>query len=319
MLLSVIMPVYNVEKTLSRAIESILNQSFSNLELILVNDGSTDKSSEICEEYALKDKRISIINKKNGGLSSARNEGLKNTKGDFVTFIDSDDYLDLNTYQLFHEKLLQEKIDLYIFNVCRIRNNKEEILDSIEKKVEGSEEIIKSFFIYKGIDFYAWNKIYKKELFDGLIYPENTLYEDIVTSYRIGQRAQKAYVTDKVGYYYIDNPESIVNSQFNPKQYDNVSQREILLNNILKDYPNLSLYALDKLLDGFLSTGYKIGSSIKNETTSKYLKLIRKDISENKKLMKKNPFSSKAKLVALKLLEVNINVYTFLYRKVLKK
>ncbi|WP_034537011.1 glycosyltransferase family 2 protein [Carnobacterium inhibens] len=319
MLLSVIMPVYNVEKTLSRAIESILNQSFSNLELILVNDGSTDKSSEICEEYALKDKRISIINKINGGLSSARNEGLKNTKGDFVTFIDSDDYLDLNTYQLFYEKLLKEKIDLYIFNVCRIRNNKEEILDSIEKKVEGSEEIIKSFFMYKGIDFYAWNKIYKKELFDGLIYPENTLYEDIVTSYRVVQRAQKAYVTDKVGYYYIDNPESIVNSQFNPKQYDNVSQREILLNNILKDYPNLSLYALDKLLDGFLSTGYKIGSSIKNETTSKYLKLIRKDIAENKKLMKKNPLSSKAKLIALKLLEVNINVYTFLYRKVLKK
>lgn len=319
MLLSVIMPVYNVEKTLSRAIESILNQSFSNLELILVNDGSTDRSSEICEEYTLKDKRISVINKTNGGLSSARNEGLKNTQGDFVTFIDSDDYLDLNTYQLFHEKLLQEKIDLYIFNVCRIRNNKEEILNSIEKKVEGSEEIIKSFFTYKGIDFYAWNKIYKKELFDGLIYPENTLYEDIVTSYRVGQRAQKAYVTDKVGYYYIDNPESIVNGQFNPKQYDNVLQREILLDNISKDYPNLSLYALDKLLDGFLSTGYKIGSSTKNETTSKYLNLIRKDISKIKKLMKKNPLSSKAKLVALTLLAVNINVYTFLYRKVLKK
>lgn len=319
MLLSVIMPVYNVEKTLSRAIESILNQSFSNLELLLVNDGSTDSSKEICEKFALKDKRISIINKKNGGLSSARNEGLKNTKGDFITFIDSDDYLELDTYQLFYEKKLQEKIDLYVFNVCRIRNNKEEILNSIEKRIEGSEEIIKNFFMYKGIDFYAWNKIYKKELFDGLIYPENTLYEDIVTSYNIGKRANNAYVTDKVGYYYIDNPESIVNSQFNPKQYDNVLQREILLRSILKEYPNLSMYAVDKLLDGFLSTGYKIGSSIKNETTIKYLKLIRKDISENKKLMKKNPLTSKAKLAALKLLETNISVYTFLYRKVLKK
>lgn len=319
MLLSVIMPVYNVEKTLSRAIESILNQSFSNLELILVNDGSTDSSKEICENYALKDNRIRLVNKTNGGLSSARNEGLKNIKGDFITFIDSDDYLELNTYQLFYEKLVQEKIDLYVFNVCRIRNNKEEILNSIEKKVEGSEEIIKNFFMYKGIDFYAWNKIYKKELFDGLIYPEDTLYEDIVTSYNIGKRAKNAYVTEKVGYYYVDNPESIVNSQFNPKQYDNVAQREILLNSISRDYPNLSIYALDKLLDGFLSTGYKIGSSIRNETTINYLKLIRKDISESKKLMKKNPISSKAKLLALKLLAVNINVYTFLYREVLKK
>ena len=115
------MPVYTVESTVVRAIKSVLNQTFTQLKLILVNDGSTDRSGEICEEYSKKDNRIRITHKENGGLSSARNIGLENVSGDYVAFIDSDDYLKKDIYQLFNDTISKQKVDIY--NVCRVRNS----------------------------------------------------------------------------------------------------------------------------------------------------------------------------------------------------
>lgn len=319
MLLSVIMPVYNVEDTVVKAIDSVLNQTMKELELILVNDGSTDNSGQICDEYAAKDTRIRVIHKENGGLSSARNAGLNKASGKYVTFIDSDDYLETHIYEQFNAHYKKETIDLFFFNICRIRNNRKVILQSKNIQLHDSEEIIETLFDYKGVDFYAWNKIYRKELFSEVRYPEGRLYEDIIPSYEVAKKSNNAVVTDQVGYYYIDNVTSIVNSQFNPKQYDNVLQREILLKKIEKEFPNLVPKALDKLLDGYLSTGFKIASSVKNKDTEQYVHKIREDIRRNQKLLFTNKQANKAKLIALILLKFNMPLYAVLYKKVLKK
>lgn len=319
MLLSVIMPVYNVENTVTKAIESVLNQSMEDLELILVDDGSTDNSGPICDEYNSKDARVQVIHKINGGLSSARNVGLDKAKGKYVTFIDSDDYLGPDIYSKFNKYCSNEDIDLFFFNICRVRNNRENILLSRNVHLKSPQEIVKALFDYSGVDFYAWNKIYHRELFLDVRYPEGKLYEDIIPSYEVAKKSTSAIVTEQVGYYYIDNVTSIVNSQFNSKQYDNILQREILLKKIQADFPKLVPYALEKLLDGYLSTGFKIASSAKNKDTQQYTRKIRADIRENQKMIFSNKKSNKAKLSALMLLKINMPLYAFLYKKVLKK
>lgn len=319
MILSVIMPVYNVESTVGRAIESVLNQTLKDFELILVNDGSTDNSFKVCEYYAVKDNRIKLIQKKNGGLSSARNKGIEIANGEYITFIDSDDYIDSEIYLKFKNEIDKKKVDLFIFNICRVRNNREEVLKSEDLVLNKTEDIIESLFEYKGIDFYAWNKIYKRNLFKDVRYPEGRIYEDIIPSYEVAKRSTIAVITKEVGYYYIDNTTSIVNSNFKANQYDNVLQRELLLNRIRKDYPQFETKATAKLLDGFLSTGYKVASADKNEVTSEYIGRLRNDIKKYQSKMFYNKDLSKLKIAALILLKFNLPLYSFLYKRILKK
>ena len=120
-MISVIIPVYNVQDTLERAVESVQNQTYQNIEVILVNDGSTDSSGQICDELAATDERIRVIHKPNGGLSSARNAGIEAAKGEFLSFLDSDDYFDANLYKEFSRDLKENPhLELYIFNVVRV-------------------------------------------------------------------------------------------------------------------------------------------------------------------------------------------------------
>lgn len=133
-LISIIVPVYNSEKTLCRCVDSVINQPFNNWEILLIDDGSTDKSFEICENYALKDKRITVLHKENGGVSSARNIGLDNAKGKWVTFIDSDDYIAVDALSMDYNTLDE---DLLLFPYYSINNGKESLV-----KI-GNEQIIK--------------------------------------------------------------------------------------------------------------------------------------------------------------------------------
>ena len=123
-LISVIIPVYNVEQYLSKCLDSVVNQTYKNLEVILVDDGSTDNSGKICDEFALKDNRIIVIHKSNGGLSSARNEGLKFAKGQYVGFVDSDDYIEIGMYEKLLEVSLKYGSDVVCSNYYRVTNNK---------------------------------------------------------------------------------------------------------------------------------------------------------------------------------------------------
>ena len=278
--LSVIVPVYNVKDTLFRAVKSIINQKFDKLEIILVDDGSTDGSQCICDDLAEKYKFINVIHKKNGGLSSARNAGILQARGEYITFIDSDDFYTAPFFEEAIKNLSNNSADIFVFGLQKGSLEKSKELVFINEICSIKEKSIEKLFLQKSVDFYAWNKIYKLSLFSEIRYPEGHLYEDIIPTYLLFKKAEKIIFSDKIGIFYYSNPDSIVNQKFNISQYDNIEQRIKLLKYIKIDYPGLEPLARDKLVDGFLSTGFKISSSV-DHNKREFLKKLRADISNH--------------------------------------
>ena len=320
MLISVIIPVYNVESTLKRAVLSVLEQTNQNFEIILVDDGSTDRSGIFCDELAKDEARVSVIHKQNGGLSSARNAGIESAKGDFISFLDSDDYFDLSLFDKFFDSLNQHPdLEIYMFNLQRIVGNAAITQEGISGVSEDKGHNVSLLFDYSGVNFFAWNKIAARRLFETVRFPEGKLYEDTMPSYMITKLADKVVTTADVGIYYIQNEGSIVASSFNPKQYDNVTERIRLLKEIEQDFPHLKGRALNRVLDGFLSTGYKIASSKKTAFTDDYYKILKVDSRAHMSLLKDNLERSKLKILALQLLLFNKKLYKRLYKTYLGK
>lgn len=216
-LLSIIVPVYNVEKYIDKCIQSVLYQTYSNWELILINDGSPDNSPKICENYAEQDYRIKVIHKENGGVASARNMGIEIATGDYITFLDSDDYL--------HPEFINHLLNLAISNNADIVQcgflkgiDKEfPILDSKEKinSVDNYDIFLKGF-----AKIIVWGKIYKKYVIEGLPIPENKLFEDDFITWRWYFNAKKIIVTTRLLYYYTDNNESTMSNYIKKPRLD---------------------------------------------------------------------------------------------------
>lgn len=215
-LVSVIVPVYKVEKYLENCVESILNQSYKNLEIILVDDGSPDRGGEICENYAKNDPRIVVIKKENGGLSSARNAGMRVAKAAYWCFVDSDDWIADNMIELMMECFTSD-IDL----VCCgrvLRGFKRDTALLIKNSVcFNSAQAIEYALFDKEIGIAAWGKIYRKSLFDNIGFPEGEINEDAAIMLQIFHRARKIFVLDKALYYYRYNAEGISKSAYNTK------------------------------------------------------------------------------------------------------
>lgn len=216
--ISIIVPIYKVEQFLCRCVDSILNQTYRNLEIFLVDDGSPDKCGLICDDYAEKDSRIKVIHKLNGGLSDARNVALDLVSGEFVMFVDSDDWIEPNACEDLMELLNQFDADIVSFGMV-------EIYQSGQKKCKFANYpriITPSYGIQCMISFnefvgnFAWNKIYKTALFSGIRYPKGMLYEDQGTTYKVFNKAKKIYLCDKVLYYYWQRNDSITGNWFLP-------------------------------------------------------------------------------------------------------
>ena len=179
-LVSIIVPVYNVEKYLSKCIDSILAQTYKNLEIILVDDGSKDNSGTICDEYSKKDKRIKIIHKPNGGISDVRNHGLKIATGDYIGFVDSDDYIAEDMFETLVSLLEKNDADISIVSFYEYYNGKLiGVRENENVEIMNKVEAIKELLIDRKIQSYTWNKLFKKELFDGLQFPVGKNFEDI--------------------------------------------------------------------------------------------------------------------------------------------
>lgn len=213
-LISIIIPIYNVEKYLGKCIESIINQTYENLEIILVNDGSKDDSKNICEFYQKKDKRIIVINKKNGGLSDARNTGLDVARGKYIGFVDSDDFIDRNMYQILYNDIVSNNADIAICNYKKIYENE---LVNVENKLNNTEiynkeDAIRLLIMGDKINDYAWNKLYKAELFKNIKYPVGRNMEDMGTTYKVFEIAERITYNEYIGYYYLQRNNSILAS-----------------------------------------------------------------------------------------------------------
>ena len=209
MKLSIIIPVYGVENTLARCIDSVLGQSFSDYELILVDDGSRDRSGAICDEYAGRDSRIRVIHKGNGGLSSARNAGIDIAHGDYITFIDSDDFLGDNTLSILMTRLsAHPDYDILEYPVCwhyggpdqtTIKFGAREYSDMKKYWLEGKAYA----------HTFAWNKIYVRRLFEHVRFPDGQLFEDVYTLPLLLKQAKLIATTEEGVYYYTSNPDGI--------------------------------------------------------------------------------------------------------------
>lgn len=219
-LLSVIVPVYNTKNYLKKCITSILNQTFTDFELILVNDGSTDGSELLCNEFAEKDKRIIFLNKSNEGLSSARNYGIKKAKGIYLSFIDSDDWIEKEMFRILISDLTNYNADIAGCNMYKVyedgrRFYKNEIVFTEEcVKVYYDKDVLKTFYKL----FSVCNKIFKRTLFDNILFPEGKIYEDARTMYLLAAKANIATFSSYNGYNYLQRSTGITGS-FNRNNY----------------------------------------------------------------------------------------------------
>lgn len=211
-LISIIVPVYNVEKYLGKCLDTIINQTYKNIEILVVNDGSTDDSDKILKEYYKKDKRIRIINKKNGGLSSARNKGIDKASGKYLSFIDSDDYIENDMIETLYKTIFKEEADI---SICEFIEEDEMNPKQVTQQQEviniyNKDEAIKELILDKKITNHAWNKLYKKDLFENIRYPEGRNMEDIATTYKLFLKSNKIVKTNQIKYHYIQRSNSIM-------------------------------------------------------------------------------------------------------------
>ena len=212
MKLSVIVPVYNVEEYLEKCLNSILSQSFTDYELILVNDGSTDASKKICLNFANLDSRIVYLEKENGGLSSARNMGLTYAKGEYISFIDSDDWIEPEMFLGMISDLTLNDADIVICGHY-VRSMEGLIIEKenkfFETKIYNGLKAAELVVMDNEIQSFAWNKIYKKKLFNEIKFPVGRLYEDIAVAHEILFNARKVILSEKFYYNYLRREGSI--------------------------------------------------------------------------------------------------------------
>lgn len=215
---SVVVPVYKVEKYIKECIDSILSQSYQNYELILVDDGSPDCCGQICDDYASRNNQIKVIHKKNGGLSDARNAGIKIASGEYITFIDSDDAISKDYLEKLVSASVKYNADIVQGELTR-KALPELATDTKQVKTFDSEEAFKELLTWKSVKVYAWAKLYKLSLFHEIEYPVGRLNEDCCTTYKLVLESKKIVCIDNVIYFYRITPNSILTSKFNMKRF----------------------------------------------------------------------------------------------------
>ncbi len=225
-LISFIIPVYNVEKYLAQCIESIRVQSHDNIEIILVDDGSTDKSGEICDNFSKTDNRVRVIHKENGGASAARNAGLGIAKGNYIAFIDSDDYVSPSMAEKLLDAISKTDSDLAMCNFAytdELGNITESFSDDTKAGEYRTEELLRKVAAGWTFGILVWNKLFKKELFDGgLLFLEGRIAEDEMIAHRLLARVRKAVIIPDVLCFYRQRTGSVTNSAFNEKNLDSL-------------------------------------------------------------------------------------------------
>lgn len=305
MILSIVIPVYNVEEFIEKCILSCSNQdiSKSDYEIILVNDGSPDNSLEICERLAKKIESITIISQENRGLSGARNTGLKHSKGDYVWFVDSDDWIEDNCLKTITENINKHKSDIFWLGHNVVANNKvinTFIPDALGKPVSGEE-----FFVYYlKNQFYIWKFVYKRAflLDNDLTFYEGILYEDLEFTPRALHVSETCYTLPSVYYHYLMRDGSIINN-VKPK---NIEDRFFICSRILNKIEN------SKVSKEYYETCYEIAArnivgTLKMAVRSNVkLPTIAKEIVEK---IETKPFLNKKLKKELKIIKFNLNAY----------
>lgn len=290
MLISVVVPIYNVEKYLNRCVDSILNQTFTDFELILVDDGSPDNCGKICDEYAEKDNRVRVIHKTNGGLSDARNAGiewaLENSDSEWITFIDSDDWVHHQYLDFLFKAVIENNTQI---SICKYHSTNNEIKSDeniiFTSEILDTEEFQIQRFTYSLI---AVVKLIKKELIADIRFPVGKLHEDAFTIWKLLNKVDSISFVDLELYYYFQNSNSIMHTKWTPRRLDEVQAYE----EQIKFYEKNKKYSLKNraekaLINVLASQINSILSMNDKKNQEKYLKILRKKLRSNLRKNKK--------------------------------
>ena len=315
--ISIIVPIYKVEKQLKKCINSILNQTFSNFELILVDDGSPDNCGKICDEYEKKDNRIKVIHKENGGLSDARNAGLDIAKGKYIAFVDSEDIIHPRMYEILFQCINKSDSDIV---QCKFKKfkNLDEVKDELDNYNETFEEYdnktaIMDMMDNNKINVNSWNKLYKSKLFKTLRFPKGKILEDEFLTYKLLYNSRKIAYVDQELYYYYQNDNGIMNGSSILKRLDRIEAIEerskFFLKNGDKDLYNKSnsalFFALNKLY--FI---FKRNEHLKNDKEN--IGKLKNKIKEISILLENNEYLSSTNSKIVKIINKN-NIFIDIY------
>ena len=302
--ISIVVPIYNVEKYLNKCIESIVNQTYSNLEILLIDDGSTDGSKEICDLWEKKDERIKVIHKENGGLSDARNKGIQLCRGKYISFIDSDDFISEYYIEYLFELLIKNGADIaccglrtvlenMVFAKTKYRKKGLDKRSIIFNKKEGLEEMLYSKYYNTSANL----KLYKIELFKEILFPKGKIFEDMFTIYKVLVKANKIVYGFEKLYYYLIRETSITGSVDPSKRLVVIDAEHEILNYVKYNMPEVIPAVEFKILESSINSLVKYNLTIKSKKERLEIENLWKDIKKyrvstilNKKSRKKYKF-----------------------------
>lgn len=256
-MISVLVPVYNVEKYLRRCLDSILKQTFTDYEIVLVDDGSTDQSGSLCDEYAAENECIRVIHQKNAGLAQVRNVSLAAARGEYITFVDSDDAVEPTYLEVLMRDLQETGADVSICSWSEISDQgvRTELTWDLKEKgfqLWTTEEAVKSLLYQRGIDNNSWGKLYKRAVMEDVVFPAGKVYEDIATTYQILLKAKRVCYRPEALYLYTSNTAGISQSAFTVRRMDLIDMAEGMFRDIESRFPAYRRAAQARLLRAYV-------------------------------------------------------------------
>ena len=309
-LISIVIPVYNVSKYLKKCVDSVVNQTYKNIEIILVDDGSIDDSGKKCEDLSKKDKRIRVFHKENGGLSDARNYGIDKAKGKYVCFVDSDDFVTQDMCEILYNDIMEFNADVAFctfidcYGDIPIIDNK-----NIERYKITKKEAIKYVMIGDKVPLSAVAKLYKKSIFEKVKFEKGKTYEDAIIMVELLDHCNYVSYNSSSVYYYVHRKNSITTTKFNSKDYDVIYAYEKNKRIIKDKYPDIVdiadmrlCWAHFRILDTMIRLNDKIDKQI--------VKYLRK----NYKTIMKSKYFSKSRKISMTFLKINIVLYKIIIK-----
>lgn len=277
-LISIIVPVYNVEKYIDKCLYSLVNQTYKNIEIIIVDDGSPDNCPKICDEWAKRDDRIKVVHKENGGLSSARNVGIDNAKGEYLAFVDSDDWIDLNTFEFAYKMISSDGYDLATFALLpEFDTETKQCISDYDINVCNQKELFNLILDTDYVCGYAWNKLFKRNIVGDLRFDESLLScEDIDFCARYATKCKRAVYTTAKLYHYRQRNDSMTGEyKYNVRKLSVLTAYENIMS-IYKMYDSEDYYKLERnyLKIALNIKGRMILSKVKDDAVKNRLERI---------------------------------------------
>lgn len=314
--ISIIVPIYNVERYLKRCIDSILSQTFKDFELILVNDGSLDRCGEICDIYKNQDRRIRVIHKKNGGVSSARNQGIDISKGDYIYFIDSDDFIDKDAIAYLYDLSITHNSDITCYSVKTYKNEtlKTKINYKEEIQVYDNEDIIREYVESDKFLYSTWNKLYKRKLFIHTRFSEDIRYaEDALINYYLLSSANRLIMSNLQKYNYCINKYGVV-SNLTENRLDILKAQKEIYEFLNSNYKKYTKYISNQYINSSILIAIDIGIEGKVKEKRYILNQLKEIIKSDKHVWDNIEHENKKQKLLFNILRINPIIISKIYK-----